>query len=553
MNRKTWRLSPSAYVEPLVNSWAAWPTLVAPVPASLHLDRYQLPLLRSFVEDAEAHADAADSPELVCGPFAALPPSRVPEVEALIARTESTMAAHLRLAHEFDAFQHRLRERAKGLSLEPHYADVPSNLRGCVELVYDYWHQPSIRVIEPMVYRSALYNADLQSLRLATLTHDRGRRYFLNTPRLPGHDRADTFWPVSFADPRVDELFRLDVTPRPEGEIRELLGLDETYDVGPLLAPPLAQARARWTEPVTRIRYFGHACVLVERSGQSVLVDPFVSAVPRDGGVARLSFGDLPDTIDYLLVTHGHPDHFCLETLLRLRHRTNCLVVPRSAGTLYGDISLKLLAERIGFRHVVEVDAFDSLPLADGEIVGIPFLGEHADIGHSKTAYVVRSGSRQILFGADSDCLDPDLYSRVRQVLGTVDVVFIGLESEGAILSFAYGSLLPAAPTREQEYSRRQHGCNASRALRLCDALGATQIYNYAMGLEPWLYPVLGLNVQEDAPQWQESEEMLRTLRARHVPCARLQGTAEFLLEDDTRRVSVGAHGMASGTVGLAG
>lgn len=545
MPRETWRLSPSTFVEPLVNFWAAWPTLVAPVPASLHLDRYQLPLLRSFVEDAEAHAEAAASPELVCGPFAALPPSCVADVTALIARTEATMAAHLQLAHEFDAFQQRLRKDARGLAMEPHYANVPDSLRGCVELVYDYWQEPSIRVMEPLVYRSALYLADLQSLRLATLTHDRARTYFLNTPRFPSRERDELFLSLPFADPRVDELFRLDLTPRSEGDIRDLLGLDGGTDISHLLAPPQTSRAKRWVEPETRIRYFGHACVLVERTGHSVLVDPFVSARPRQDGVARLSFDDLPDTIDYLLVTHAHPDHFSLETLLRLRHRINCLVVPRNAGTLYGDISLKLLAQCVGFRHVMELDVFESLPFSDGAIVAIPFLGEHSDIGHSKTAYVVRCGSRQIFFGADSDCLDRELYARVRHELGVVDVVFVGLESEGAILSFAYGSLLPQAPTREQEQSRRQHGCNAARALQICQTLGATQVYNYAMGLEPWLYPVLGLNVQEDSPQWRESEEMLRTLRAKHISCARLHGSAEFLVEDGASRLSAAAPGVA--------
>jgi hypothetical protein len=113
--------------------------------------------------------------------------------------------------------------------------------------------------------------------------------------------------------------------------------------------------------------------------------------------------------------------------------------------------------------------------------------------------------------------------------------VFVGMESEGAILSFAYGSLLPEKPTREQEHSRRQHGCNAMRALRLCETLGAGEIYNYAMGLEPWLYHVLGLNVDEDSPQWRESETMLQTLRAHQIVCRRLHGSAELLLDEAPR------------------
>jgi hypothetical protein len=209
--------------------------------------------------------------------------------------------------------------------------------------------------------------------------------------------------------------------------------------------------------------------------------------------------------------------------------------VPRCAGMLYGDVSLKAMAERLGFRRVVELDVFESLPLADGLVVAVPFLGEHADIAHSKTAYVVRSGRRQILFAADSDCLDPDLYAHVRRELGIVDTAFVGMESEGAILSFAYGSLLPEKPTREQEHSRRQHGCNAARALRLCDTLGASEIYNYAMGVEPWLYHVLGLNVVDGSAQWHESETMLRALRARSITCARLNARAELVLDENPR------------------
>ena len=117
---------------------------------------------------------------------------------------------------------------------------------------------------EPLTERQANFAGEsarkratsLPVLRLATLTHDRARRYFLNTPRLPTHERADTCWHVSFADARVDELFRLDVTPRPEGEIRELLGLDDTYDVlstesplGQALLGSSAGAKVRYQGP----------------------------------------------------------------------------------------------------------------------------------------------------------------------------------------------------------------------------------------------------------------------------------------------------------------
>src|SRR6185295_7367299 len=96
-----------------------------------------------------------------------------------------------------------------------------------------------------------------------------------------------------------------------------------------------------------RIRYIGHACVLIEWKGVTILTDPFIPVMPVEGGISRLTFQDLPRKIDYVLVTHNHQDHFSLESLLRLRHRIGRLVVPRTFGISYGDVSLKLLLQKL--------------------------------------------------------------------------------------------------------------------------------------------------------------------------------------------------------------
>ena len=49
----------------------------------------------------------------------------------------------------------------------------------------------------------------------------------------------------------------------------------------------------------------------------------------------------LPRRIDFALVTHGHPDHLAMETLVRLRLRIGTLVVPRHFGLATGDPSLR--------------------------------------------------------------------------------------------------------------------------------------------------------------------------------------------------------------------
>jgi Condensation domain len=244
------------------------------------------------------------------------------------------------------------------------------------------------------------------------------------------------------------------------------------------------------------------------------------------------------------LITHNHHDHFCLESLLRLRHRVECLVVPRSFGMSYGDLSLKLLARKLGFKNVVELDSLESIPLPDGEIFAIPFLGEHADFPHGKSAYVVRTGKEQTLFAADSDCLDTSMYDNIREILGPIQNVFIGMECVGAPLTWSCGTFLPQRPEYGIEQSRRYKGCDARRALSILKSIKATRTFLYAMGLEPWLEYMLGLALTKDSLQIKESTRLLELVRQTGMAEARLlNGPCDILLDatgPDGKRKKVG-------------
>jgi hypothetical protein len=210
-------------------------------------------------------------------------------------------------------------------------------------------------------------------------------------------------------------------------------------------------------------------------------------------------------------------------------------VVNRSHGMFYGDISLKILTQKLGFKNVVELDTLESIPLPDGEIIAIPFMGEQADLPHGKTAYVVRAGNEQILFGADSNCLDRRMYEHIHEVLGPVQTVFIGMECVGAPLSWMYEPLFPVKPEYSIDQSRRLMGCDSFRAMSILEALGATRVYVYAMGLEPWLEYLLGLAVPEDSFQIKESNNLIAKAREKGLIDAELLcGTHDIYLTDLT-------------------
>ncbi|HYW74624.1 MAG TPA: MBL fold metallo-hydrolase [Pyrinomonadaceae bacterium] len=525
-----YRLAEATVVEPLVNQWSAWAQLISPLPASLHLVNFQLLALSSYLEDPPAHVRASRDPDLIGGPFVDIPAERADEIKDLLAATRERQQLNIELAKAATDFQNWLADEAQGQSLEPYYQMVPAALRGYVELTYDYYNHPIVRFFESLLYESRYYDKELQSLRLWRLPHDSARPFFMSTPRLLKAD--DINWRVSFDDAQVDELFKLDSRPQPLGHIKDLLGISQR-DEGKLTSL-LAAAEERPAEMTgdegIRIRYFGHACILIEWKGTTILSDPFIGVTPPQGGMARYSYQDLPRKIDFVLVTHSHQDHFALETLLRLRHRIGHLLVPKSSGLLYGDMSLKLMTRKLGFPQVSELEALESIALPDGEIVSVPFLGEHGDLAHGKTAYVVRAGKEQILLGADSDCLDRQLYVNLRQSLGAIGTVFLGTESVGAPLSWGCGPLFPRKPQHLIEQTRRYHGSNADRALEILTTVGARRVYVYALGLEPWIEHLLGLGLTADSPQFLESEKLLAAWRNLGGASERLCGRADFML-----------------------
>ena len=527
-----YKLADSTVIEPLVNQWSAWPQLLSPVPACLHLANYQLPALTSYLKDPLSHVAASRDPEMIGGPFVDLPPERAAEVERLLESTKERLGAHVELARTVTEFHNWLVDEAKGQCLEPFYERIPEVLRGYVELVYDYYNRPTVRFFESLLYGSEYYRPELQSLRLWPLRRDATRAFFMSTPRLLESDQID--WQIPFEDPHVDELFRLDLAPQPLEYIRELLGTSPAEDsrLLPLLSQAPAATPEKWDgRHEARIRYIGHACVLVEWNGVAIMTDPYVGARPTEGGPSRFSYDDLPAKIDFALVTHSHQDHFALETLLRLRHRIEHLVVPKSSGVLYGDMSLKLMARRVGFKSVIELEPLEELKFPGGSIHGVPFLGEHGDLAHSKSGYVVRLGPQQILFGADSDCLDGQIYVNIRKALGPIETVFLGTECVGAPLYWGCGPLFPRKQERHIEETRRYHGSDAKAGLKILELVGARRIYNYAMGMEPWVEHLLGLGLTENDPQYIESNRLVRRAQGRgFIAAERLYGKGDLRL-----------------------
>lgn len=523
-------LRPNVQVEPLIDHWYAWPHLIPPATAARNITERHLKIMDSYINAPMIHANAVKNPKMLGGPFIDYDGKRVDEIRALRDRIRKDRAHLIELSAALHSLDGMLRETARGYSLQPLYQNIPGILRGYVELVYDLNNHPSFRLIEPLLYKSRFYDRSQQSLMLSRISSD-DRPFVLSTPRLESGDSLHLRLP--FDSPLVDDLFRLKSTPRPWHEIKEMLQIRDSQDdlVQSLLTtePPLPYAP--YQGPGVRWRYFGHACILIESQGVSMLFDPVLSYT-YESSTSRYTYLDLPDSIDYVLITHDHQDHILFETLLQIRHKVKNIVVPRNNRGHLQDPSLKLLFENCGFKNVIELNELEEIQAGNVRITGLPFLGEHADLDiHTKMAWLVRIGPHSMLFAADSCNIEPKLYEHLHQEVGDIDALFLGMECDGAPLSWLYGPLLTQKLERAMDESRRLAGSNYEQGMQIVDCLHCREAYVYAMGQEPWLNYVMSIKYTDQSRPIIESNKLIRACQERGITAERLYGEKEILIE----------------------
>jgi len=523
-------LRPNIQVEPLFDHWYAWSHLIPPATSARNVTERHLKIMESYINAPQVHANAVNNPKLLGGPFVDYGGKRVDDIRGLRDQTKRRYSHLVELSAAIESLDELLRTQAKGFSLQPLYQMVPDLLKGYVELTYDLNNNPSFRIIEPLMYKSRYYDRSAQSFMLSVLTGD-DRPFVLSTPRLESESLFHLRIP--FDDEAVDELFRLKSSPRSWGEIKDLLRVSEEAE--PLLRtfftsdppPPFLSYQGRGA----RWRYLGHACILLETAGLSLLFDPVLSYT-YESGVSRYTYQDLPPSIDYVVITHNHQDHVLFETMLQIRHKVKNIIVPANSGGQLQDPSMKLILQNIGCKNVIELSDLETVEWENGGITALPFLGEHSDLNiRSKAAFAVRFGRRTLLFAADSCNIEPRLYDHLHAEVGDVQALFLGMECDGAPLTWLYGPLLTKSIERAMDESRRLAGSNFDQAIGLVHQFNCRSVYVYAMGQEPWLGYIMSLKYTDQSRPIVESNRLIQECQKRGILAERLFGEKEILVE----------------------
>ena len=528
-NNKKVYLKPNIVPEPLFDSWYAWPHLISPPTSAMNILERHLKIMDSYIQAPHIHSSAVKNPKMLGGPFMDYDTNRVEDIKKLKKETLEKQKDLLELAEAIKELSRLLMSEGDGYSLEPLYEKVPPLLKGYVELVYDINNQPSYRFYEQLLYNSKYYNKSNQSIAFYEIEND-DRAFVLSTPRLD--NSKSLHLKIPFGHKGIDELFKMQRVPNSFEYIKDLLDvpLQEEELFRTFFTDKIPQPYHKYEGNDVRIRYFGHACILVESKEISILSDPVIS-YGYNSELSRYSYQDLPDIIDYVVITHSHQDHILIESMLQLRHKVKNIIVPRNGNGSLSDLSLKLILNNIGFNNVIVMDEFDVLELSGIKIQGLPFIGEHSDLNiMTKLCYLVELNHHKILFAADSCNIEPQLYNYIQKLVGNVDILFLGMECEGAPLSWFYGPLLTETISRDKDYSRTLSGSNYQRAINMVESFNPKQVYVYAMGQEPWLRYIMAIKYTEESNPIIESNRLINECISRGIVSERLYGEKELKL-----------------------
>lgn len=532
MSEKKLYLKPNVVFEPLVNQWYAWSHLISPATAALNTQERHIKIMDSYIMAPDIHAQAVKNPKMLGGPFMDFKGKRVDEIKALLQKTREDGQEQINLAGAIRELDRILQSEAKGFSLEAMYEKIPAILKGYVELYYDLNNRPGFRFFESLLYRSEFYNKKNQSLALWVTNNDH-RPFCLSTPRLKDEEEV-IHLPIPFDHPGIDELAKMKTTPQTISYIKNILGIPEekTALFETFFTEVPQPAYEKYTGDKIRMRYFGHACILVETKDVSILIDPLISYYGYDSDIDHFSDIHLPETIDYVLITHNHQDHILFETLLPLRHRIKKIIVPRTCSGKLEDPDLKLMFNNIGFYNVDAIQEMETITYADSAITGLPFTGEHSDLNIlTKACYLVEIGGFKLMFLADSRIVEPALYRHIFRQTGDVDIIFLGMECDGAPLTWLYGPLMLGKLSRDQDNSRRLSGSDCSRGMHLVDIFHPKEIYVYAMGQEPWIEFISSIKYTDESNPIVQSNQLVKKCLDMDIVAERLYGEKELLYE----------------------
>lgn len=254
-------------------------------------------------------------------------------------------------------------------------------------------------------------------------------------------------------------------------------------------------------QPLGDLTFVGHASVAIGGRARTVF-DPFLmppaSGYPR--GYQPLTAGQLAPSA--VFVTHSHPDHYDLGSLLRFGHDMP-IWVPEVARESILAIDMRARLEQLGFTRVRTMRWGEDVVVGDQRVTAVPFYGEqptaedvlHPEVRNEGNLYLVEKGQRRILMTADGGDDRAGSLKRVaaelRRDRGAVDVC-VGGYRDWSLYPFQYlftsvARYLLFVPAHLRDVRHRIMYAPHD-LVDVAERCGARWVVPYADGGAPWYW-----------------------------------------------------------------
>jgi L-ascorbate metabolism protein UlaG (beta-lactamase superfamily) len=240
------------------------------------------------------------------------------------------------------------------------------------------------------------------------------------------------------------------------------------------------------------ISFVGHASMIIQMNGQTILTDPFFSnaaAVAPKQVKIKFDFSKVPEK-PMVLLSHNHYDHLDKSSVKKLIKKDAVFIVP---------LGLKKLLTGWGAKEVHELDWWEDVSLGATRYTLLPSqhwsrrIGQRG--GKSLWGGYLIEGSKTIYFSGDSG-------------------YFIGFQEFGRRFNIDY-ALLGAGAYEPRWFMHYAH-MNVAEFFRAVDELGAKTAIPMHFGVislsdEPLLYPLYEVDKYlEQHPSYTQKIHSLR-------------------------------------------
>ncbi len=266
------------------------------------------------------------------------------------------------------------------------------------------------------------------------------------------------------------------------------------------------------TPPPREATFVGHATVAIHPPSARLLFDPFLfPPSPRYPATYQpLTARDL-GPLDAVFVSHSHPDHFDVGSLLYLGAETPIYVPAVERESLLA-VDMVWRLRELGFRRVQPLRWYDAVQVGACRVTALPFYGEqpttgaryHPEARNAGNLYLVDDGQRRQALAVDAGQDEAGdvkrLAAEAHRRYGPLDILWGGYRAFAVYpIHYLFSSvaryLLFVPP---EQWAVRQHMMNdAADLLDTAESWGARAVVPYADGGAPW-YWELGLGPRLD-------------------------------------------------------